>query len=436
MNYGKDCLDMGEKMNLIQKLHYAKKRILRNWKMGAFTILIIAFAMLLLYSSMILFEGLEYGEKAVKNSISTPISSCGIIEFQNDFDWDKLNIFIDEIYDMDEIKAIGNYECYGINGLTTDGDIDYWNRMLEIQNSHELEFEDDGSYMQMVMMNSELFEMENLHLIDSENRSADESGRYQIFLGYNFREVPVGTVFKDNENNREYEVVGVMDKGSYVTDPHLISRNYGGLTLGYKVNMDNMILALIPEGKTILGLVNTFCVNEGYSFEDAQQAIETWGEERGVKIRIGTWRGRLDTVFSSNQKIKNLIDTIAFIICISICMLCITVQLLNIYMKRNELGIWLANGMTRMDVLEILWMENFIKVAIGGIIAVVIEKLLLQLLFSDSKSTFREIVSMMYGNPLLGLVLFAILLVCIISAIPIGIIARKSTTELVKGVWN
>jgi ABC-type lipoprotein release transport system permease subunit len=200
--------------------------------------------------------------------------------------------------------------------------------------------------------------------------------------------------------------------------------------------MDNMILALIPEGKTILGLVNTFCVNEGYSFEDAQQAIETWGEERGVKIRIGTWRGRLDTVFSSNQKIKNLIDTIAFIICISICMLCITVQLLNIYMKRNELGIWLANGMTRMDVLEILWMENFIKVAIGGIIAVVIEKLLLQLLFSDSKSTFREIVSMMYGNPLLGLVLFAILLVCIISAIPIGIIARKSTTELVKGVWN
>lgn len=112
------------------------------------------------------------------------------------------------------------------------------------------------------------------------------------------------------------------------------------------------------------------------------------------------------------------------------------VQLLGIYMKRNEIGIWLANGMSRKEVFEIIWLENFIKVVIGGGIAVVLEGILLRLLFSNHKPVVREIVSMMYGIPLLGLVIYGFLLICVISVIPIMVIAKRQTIELVKGVWN
>jgi len=150
--------------------------------------------------------------------------------------------------------------------------------MLEIQNSHVLEFEDDGSSIQMVVMNSELFDMEKIDLIEGEKSTENQSGRYQVFLGYNFREVPIGTVFKDEYF--ECEVAGIMEKGTYVTDPHLISWNLGGLTLAYKVNMDNMILMLMPEGSTAFSIRNIFCVNEGYTFEDAVSAMEEVGRKK------------------------------------------------------------------------------------------------------------------------------------------------------------
>jgi ABC-type antimicrobial peptide transport system permease subunit len=206
--------------------------------------------------------------------------------------------------------------------------------------------------------------------------------------------------------------------------------------MAYKVNLDNMILVLIPEGKALFSVMNAFCVNDGYSFEEAQEAIEKLGDEKGIHIRIGTLRGRLDTIFSENQRIKSLIDKTAFIIVVLISMICVTVQVLNIYLKRNEFGIWLASGMYRKDIFEILWMENIIKFVVGAIIAVILESFLLKILFSDSRSVYCEIVSMMYGRPLMELVVVALLLVCIISVIPIVIIAKRSTTDLVKGVWK
>lgn len=421
-------------MSFYNKLHYAAKRIKSNLKMGVFTILIMVAAMVMLYSSMILFEGLDYGENAVKNSLSVPITSCGIIDIQDDVDWDEVTKFIDRIYALDEIKAIGNYDCYGFGGMLTEGDTDYWNEMLEIQNAGEVEFEDDGSCIQTVLMNCELLDMENIDLIKGEKSQEKETVRYQILLGYNFREIPLGTVFKDDYC--EYEVTGIMKKGTYVTDPQLFSGNLDGLTMGYKVNVDNMILMLMPKGTEVLSKKNIFCVNDGYTYEDAVKMIEKVGDENGIRMRIGTLQARLDTVFADNQKIKGRIDTIALIICIAVFVISVTAQLLNIYLKRNELGIWLANGMSRREVFEIVWLENFIKVTAGVAVAVIAERILLRWMFRDSMSVFREVLSIMYGKPLGELVVFAFLLVCIISIIPIAVIARKSTTELVKGVWN
>lgn len=160
------------------------------------------------------------------------------------------------------------------------------------------------------------------------------------------------------------------------------------------------------------------------------------GDEWGLKVDAGTLQARLDTVFSENKKFKIRIDGIAVIICISVYVICITVQILGIYMKRNELGIWLANGMSRKDVFTILWLENFIKVITGVGIAVILEGILMRLLFWNNGSVFREIASMMYAKPLLEIMIFAVLLICVISIIPIIIIGKKPATELVKGIWN
>lgn len=423
-------------MNLFYKFFYAGKRIKGSKKMGVFSIVVMAAGLVMLYSSVILFEGLSYGEKAVKNSLSVPMKYCGILQFQDDFDVDGATGFMRKIYALDEIKSVGNYACYGIGELKAEGDTDYWNQMLDIQRSGELEFEnEDGSesYVQAVLMNSELFDMQKIDLI-MDRKLQEKSKKYCMLLGYNLRKIPVGTTFQDDYN--KYEVMGIMKKGTYITDPDIISKNLGGLNMSYKINMDNLILVLIPEGEQAMGVRNAFCVNDGYTYRDAVSAIKEAGNEQGIRVKTGTLQARLDTLFSENKRVKSRIDIIAVIICIAVFMLCVTVQLLGIYMKRNEIGIWLANGMSRKEVFEIIWLENFIKVVIGGGIAVVLEGILLRLLFSNHKPVVREIVSMMYGIPLLGLVIYGFLLICVISVIPIMVIAKRQTIELVKGVWN
>lgn len=422
-------------MNLYHKLHYANKRRLNNFKMGVFAVILIAAGLVMLYSSVILSEGLNYGKNAVRNSLSVPVTSCGLMKYQDDLEpWEKCNEFVSRIYALDEIKAFGTYSCNGMWGLTDVEDTDYWKRILEIQHSGELEFEDDNTaVLQIVMMNSELFDMEKFDLIAGEKIQPDKSGRYRLFLGYNFREIPVGTEFKDDYY--QYEVAGIMKKGTYVMEPELLTWNLGGLKVAHKIRMDNMVLMLMPEKET-LSVLNLFCVNDGYTYEDAVTAMEKVADEWGIIIDTGTLQDRLDYVFLENKKLESRINMIALIIGISVFMICVTIQLLNIYIKRNEMGIWLANGMTRKEIFEIIWLENFIKVMMGGVIAVIVEGILVRLMFMNNRYMVRTISSIMYGIPLLKLVGFALLMVCIISVIPVMIIAKRQTTELVKGVWS
>lgn len=424
-------------MNLFQKLHYANKRINSNKKMGCFVIVIITAAFITMYSSVLLFESLGYGEKTVQKSLNLPVSSYGFLSFQNNLDARRAGDFLNKINALDEIKAAGDYQSVKMQDWTTVGDTDYWDRIREIQETAgETDFQEAGTGIKMIQMNGELFDMMNIHLSEGEKYLKTGSRRWRVFLGYNLREVPVGTVFRYDVNGNEYEVTGIMEKGTCIANPGMLLYNFPGWNLDFKENMDNQMLLLLPEGKAAMGVLNLFCVNDGYTYEEAASAIRQAGEEENIEVKTGTLQARLNTVFAENRRFKNRVDMIASIICISVFMLCVTVQLLNIYMKRSELGVWIANGMSRKELFEIMWLENFIRVLTGGMIAVIIERFLLFGYFLQYQSVYREIVSFMYGKALLELVLFALLLVSVISIIPIFIIAKKQTTELVKGVWS
>jgi hypothetical protein len=387
--------------------------------MSIFSVVIIAAAFVMLYSSAILFAGLDYGEKAVRNSLSVPVSSCGIVDFSDDMDAKEAVAFMDQILARDEVKAIGNYEK-----------IEYSDWTPELLPSGD----ENAADVQAIVMNSELLAMQNIELYCGDNPGVENKGKYRMLLGYNFREIPIGTIFQNEELT--CEVSGIMQKGTYLTQPEMLTWNLSGLRLSYKTEMDNRILILIPEGEYALGVRNIFCAEDGYTYEEAVAAMQEVSAAHGTEVKTGTLQAREDSVFSENRQIKNRIDAIAVILCISIFMISITVQLLHIYMKRNELGIWLANGMARREVFEILWLENLVKIALGWVIAVILEYLFVRFQFGGSPSVCREIYMIMFGKPLVELVLFALLLSALISAIPIGLIAKRSTSELVKGVWS
>lgn len=402
---------------------------------------IMAVVLTMVYMSLILLEGLSWGRKAVQKTLSVPVERCGIVDLPSNVDFDILQRFMERACVLDEIRAFGAYDCYGHTGMISGGDTDYIGKLLEIQNSGKREYEDDDPVsVQEVQMNRELFEMENIRLQTGKLPDAWDADTCLVYLGYNFREIPVGTVFAQQESQAKYRVAGIMEQGSRITDPKVLEYDCGGLTLSYNVKLDNMILLLLPE-KELYTVRNLFAAADGYTCEEAADALRKLGREMGVEIQAGTLTARLDTVFEKNDIIRGRINGAVSISSVLLFMLCVTIQLLNTYTKRKELGVWLANGISRREMLGILWLENFIKAIIGFAIAATAASFLVRLLvtiYQEGRyhSAMREIVSLMYGRPLAGLLCVTLLLVCAVSVIPVAIMMRQQTAELVKGVWN
>ncbi|MCM1237182.1 MAG: FtsX-like permease family protein [Ruminococcus flavefaciens] len=429
-------------MNFFHMVHYAVKRILRNPRMQLLSTVIMAIVFTMIYLSLILLAGLGLGRREVQNSLAVPLENCGIVDLPNNVDFDELSRFMEEACELEEIRAFGAYSCFGNEGLVSEGDTDYGERLMEIHNAGEKEFVDRNSPdIQEVLMNRELFEMENIHLAEGNPPGAGKSDTARMYLGHNFREIPIGTVFvQDDDHSVEYVVEGIMEKGSRITDPEFLTTDQYGLTLSYDLKLDNAVLVLMPEGE-LYTVRNLFCADDGYTYEEAVDAMKRLGNKMGFSIKTGTVSARMDTVFADNDVIRGSINGIVSISCILLFMLCVTVQLLNVYTKRKELGVWLANGVSRRGMLGILWLENFIKAAAGIAAAGAATRFLLQELCKlfhpmEYGAALRETVPLMYGMPLFGLFGAALLLACAVSAIPVAVAGRKQTAELVKGVWN
>lgn len=430
-------------MNFFNRIHYAAKRIRRNFKMQLLSFIIMAVVLTMIYISQILLDGLEWGKKAVQKSLSVPVECCGIVDLPSNVDFfGTLTRFMERAYALEEIQAFGAYDCYAHSGMLSTGDTDYIGRLLEIQNSGEKEFADDDlSAIQTVELNRELFEMENIHLLEGELPDSKKADVGLVYLGYNFRGIPVGTQFaQEGFPNIKYEVAGIMEQGTQITDPKILEYNSNGLILSYNVKLDNMVLILLAEGE-FYTVRNLFCVADGYTYQEAVDALEKLGREMGIKIRTGTVTARLDTVFEGNDVIRGRINGAVSISCQLLFMLCVTIQLLNTYSKRKELGVWLACGMSRREMLGILWLENFIKAVTGFVVAIIAAQFIVRILvyiYQEKRyhSVMREIVPLMYGKPLAGLLCAALLLTCTVSVIPVVITIKQQTAELVKGVWN
>ncbi|MCM1234833.1 MAG: ABC transporter permease [Ruminococcus flavefaciens] len=425
-------------------LHYAAKRLRRNRKIQLFIMVLMAVAYVLLYCSFIFFMGMGHAEKEVEDTLNVPLSSCGMIEYQSDTvnavdGMERAQRFTREAFALKEVGAFGCYEC-GNAPLAVEGDRDgdCMARVLEIQSSVEKESkEEDPSAVKTVDMSRELFEMQDISLIEGESpENLSDDGYMPVYLGYELREIPLGTVFIYEPGNVKYRVVGIMGKGTRFADIQALLYNFED-PLPYCIDMDRRLLILVPEG-SVYGVQNLFCAADGYTYEEAAAALKELGKKEGMLVKTGTYSARLDTLSSFNQKIRSRLNTGMFVLCLTVAVACTAIQLLQMYIRRKELGIWLANGISRRELPKILLLENIIRSAVSIMISVPAARLFLGFLFSgqNDRRLLLEIKSFMYGVPLIVLVLSALLLAVAVSAVPVIVAAKRQTADLVKGVWG
>lgn len=428
---------------MINYLFYIRKRFLGKKWMQLFNVIVASFALSLLCVAVTISLILRHGENMIKKSLADDISKYGVVLNTNirDLDRETGSAFISDVYNAPEIDGVGTWTYGGFEHLTTvDGEADYWNEILEIQNNHVREFDEDPNYVQVVYMPGQAFRINDLELYRGNSEQAGHNDGSLIYLGYNFRDIPVGTVFADEVSGNRCVVEGVLQKNTSIVDSQDILMNLGGgLELSYSVAMDNMVLIIPPCSDNYLSVDFFFKCSDGSTYEEAAGRIKSIAAQYGIGAETGTLQDRVDTVLSGTDWLIDAIAKLSVLLSFSSFVMILATQLLTILSRKDELGVWLISGIDRKKVFRILLGENMVKMLLASVLSYGIVLLFFKVLSihpSESSAAVYGLRYIIWGAAPAFLLLSAVLMTLLCSVIPIAYIKKKSIPDIVRGTWE
>lgn len=417
-------------------LFYIRKRLSGQRVMRLLNIIVSSLALALLCAAVTIPQVLLHCENTIQRALGDDMSKYGLVrDGRGEVSEEILFNYSSDIYNAPEIDSVGTWDYGGFAHLeTANYDMDYWDQILDIQNSHVKEFGNDD-YVQFVYMLSQAFHINNLELYHGSTEAIGKNTDYLMYLGYNFKDVPIGTVFVNETYGFSYVVEGIFQKNTSIVDEQDILWNLNDLKLSCSIAMDNMVLVVPPCSENYHSVDYFFKCADGYTYEDAAAKIKSIAEEYDIQTETGRLQDRVDTILSDSNWLLDVIDKLSVLSVFSALIILLTTQLLTILSRKDELGVWLISGISKKKILIILLCENLVKMLISSGIAfgivIFFEKIMIR-----SKSIMYELRYILWGNIPICLLLSAVLMAALCSIIPIAYVKQKSVPEIVRGTWD
>lgn len=429
----------------MQIVYFIKKRIIsENSKLLLLSVFITTLALIFVRFSILIPLSLKHGRELINKDLNYEIENYGI--FVNSMDdvinkpLDELNDYMTSILTSKEINSTGIWEYSIMPELEViNTDYDYWKEMINIASSNIQTFSDSDVGIQCVGMHLNAFALSNIKCL---NGSLDVSKKIDncsyLFLGYNFKNVPVGTEFVIKSGQGEgykYKVAGIIDKDEGIVNTKALFSNLGGIQFMYDIPLNNMVV-LLYEGNNIYHSFNyLFTVSKEFSYDEARKKIIEISDAKGIPVSIQRLSDRVDYIMSDADSIATIINKIAIILIVTSSLIMITSQILMVTMRKNELGIWIANGISKKRVLTILFLETLFKMLCSDFLAGLVSFLLIK------SRDFSDVVNYQYRYVFFYIPSLVCLVACfiisgIIILIPAYYLKNKSISQLILGCWD
>ncbi len=419
--------------------YYVRKRMFYKPSLFLFSVIVMALGLTVFgYLSMEL-SFLKNYEKEAYKYIRQDKDQCGVIKFSLDERDEVIKVY-EELVEGEEIESIGAWYFSYLSSLKTkNSEEDIWKKMLEISNQHVHILESansDADYskeIDVVMMPSQAFLFNNYKLSKGSKDMVKKTEKNLIYLGYNYRDIPIGTILYDEETKEEYEVAGVLEKNTYLLNEYSLLANWGGVQLSCIDPIDNFIL-VVPaynSRENIIYSLAFFSVSDQCSFQEGVKKIQDTFKKHGLGVNVGTYEARVETVTSDAAWIHQSLLKISIVIISVAYMIMVVAQLLISSLKQKELGVWILSGLSRKKIWGILFGENFIKSLIAGIVSFLIQQLLLKdFLFGEENVILMKRLRYVYlGQFGIFLLVVCFLLAAVISLLSVYMIRNKTIKE-------
>ena len=431
-------------MKIGNYFYYVKKRLFYKKKLLFFNVLIASLGLSILGVVFVCLLFLNNFREEAYHYISRAPSNCGVADFSSSPLWsnpkemDDFLTCLEKIAETKEIESIGSWYTTSL-ALSDDSDSgdSLWQQMIDISNQHDHLLDNDGNSInyakkiETVCMPPQVFSFCAYKWFKGDRVEMQKNKRNLLYLGYYFKDIPLGTIFYNEENGQEYEVVGILQKGSKQIYCDSIIGNWGGVQISCADSLDNMILWVPPydSRECIYASMNLFSCAEGYEYEDGVRAIQKVAEQYNCTVPCGGYQDRINTILSDPDWMLHGLEKLSVLLIMIAFMILLVTQMLLLGLKQRELGIWLISGLSRTKVYWILFGENFIKLGAASCAAFGVVQILCKNLFKDNMVLAHELRGItQYG---LGgsLFIISILLSAGISCFAIRTLKHRSIME-------
>ena len=197
-----------------------------------------------------------------------------------------------------------------------------------------------------------------------------------VFLGYDFRGTPLGTVYTWNvdlpegEVTYQFMVMGILKKGQRGISSDL-EWQVSEEKMDCAYNFDHyMITFMDPEDPADVRMY--LSVDKQYAPEKVLQKVQEYADKNGYQLSVTMLQDRLKATKQSNREyIAILTQFNGIIVMLGLCMMVLQ-QVIAVLNNKRLFGILISQGFGERDIHHMIWIDHFVKALTGWGLAILL----------------------------------------------------------------
>lgn len=274
------------------------------------------------------------------------------LDFLNTDTTRNMEDFVKEVYESEEVEAIGSFLTYGIDGF---------DELRVIQRGHARNYANTvDDLLEIVSINTQTMELCELKL---------QSGKYvdeldfqngevsYLYLGSGYADsVPAGTVYVQ-ESGRKTIIAGIMEEGQRWISESLNGRYYTD-ELDYSFDCTYAVFSVIESGNRINSLFLT--ASEGYTIDEAIAVTDEVAEKYDISYTCDKLSDMYKEANKENEALISYLIKLLVLIIITTLTMLISTQVVIMLGNTKNYGVMYSVGFSQKEIGAMLLCRQFI----------------------------------------------------------------------------
>lgn len=363
----------------------------------------------------------NYCRTSLDMVLTEGVSHVGIVSV-DEYDSEAARSFYQEAEKEEAIHSIGSMEV---------GATDIFPELAAVQGNHKTYIYGGSNDLECYYMRSDLLSLCNVSLLDGamiKDMSGYDDYWFGLYLGYEYRDIPVGTKYTYTLSNGivvTYEVLGIFDKGSRFVNDKIFFPSMFSATKLY-LDMD---YAVVMTAKTMTASQGLFSFTD---YKKAKAVLMNLADKYGVTVQIANIEEQLKEGAREADNFQELLLRVFLLLAVSVIVCECSFQIVSIWRNSYQYGILVSMGSKMRDIISIVIVGEVIKYLLSFVLAAVLSFVFIRYYFTIASDEIDILGELLIYNVFPKAFVAGIVIAIAGAIIPLIRLNRLSPVEMLK----